>query len=163
MNDSGSLQNLNDIVVPGAVPWWPLAPGWYVLAGVTLVVLTILLARWWRQWQRDAYRRQALNELAAIRAGTQAASARALPELLKRTALSAWPRGEVAALSGPDWHRFLDQSAGIERFCGNAGVTLDQLAYAGPAGELPTADSLQQVMDATETWLRRHQRQAAEN
>ena len=29
MNDAGSLQNLNDIVVPEPVAWWPPAPGWY--------------------------------------------------------------------------------------------------------------------------------------
>ena len=34
MNDPGSLQNLNDIVVPGPVAWWPLAPGWYLLLAV---------------------------------------------------------------------------------------------------------------------------------
>jgi hypothetical protein len=58
MNDAGSLQNLNDIVVPGPVSWWPLATGWYVLAALLIVILLILAIRQWRQWRRNRYRRQ---------------------------------------------------------------------------------------------------------
>ena len=42
MNDPGSLQNLNDIVLPAPVPWWPLAPGWWVLIGLIPIV-----GFWW--------------------------------------------------------------------------------------------------------------------
>ena len=47
MNDPGSLQNLNDIVVPGPVAWWPPAPGWYVLAAFALAGLA------WLGWHRE--------------------------------------------------------------------------------------------------------------
>jgi hypothetical protein len=33
-----------------------------------------------------------------------------LPELLKRTALAAWPREKVARIAGPDWIALLDAS-----------------------------------------------------
>ena len=45
MNDSGSLQNLNDIVIPDPVAWWPPAPGWYVLAAILLIIFTLLAIR----------------------------------------------------------------------------------------------------------------------
>jgi hypothetical protein len=32
--DLTSLENLYDIVMPPPIPWWPLAPGWYVVGGV---------------------------------------------------------------------------------------------------------------------------------
>jgi hypothetical protein len=42
MNDAGSRQKLNDIVVPAPVPWWPPAPGWYVLLGISLAALVLM-------------------------------------------------------------------------------------------------------------------------
>lgn len=160
---SGSLQNLNDIVVPGAVAWWPPAPGWYVLAGVLAVVLAYVLLRRWQRWQRDRYRRLALEELAAIKKEGPVA-AMALPALLKRTALSAWPREDVAALTGPDWHRFLDKSAGMNQFCSGAGSHLDCLAYGDAdrvASEMSGPD-FAQLLDATQSWLKNHQAPAGE-
>ena len=44
--DPASLQNLNDIVALGPVPWWPPAPGWYfVIAVVTGLLLWRLSPR----------------------------------------------------------------------------------------------------------------------
>jgi hypothetical protein len=159
MNDAGNLQNLNDIVVPGPVAWWPLAPGWYVLGAIAMVALLVLLVRQWRRWQGNRYRRQAMTELALLKGQPSGASLEQLPALLKRAALSAWPREEVASLTGLAWHRFLDDSAAMDRFCSGAGATLDQLAYAGSDDPLP-ADQELQLLEATEFWLKNHLRQA---
>ncbi len=150
MNESGSLQNLNDILVAGPVPWWPPAPGWYVLTGAVLAALAFLAWRRWRRWRGDSYRRQAQAELEAIRAH---GPAQRLPVLLKRTALSAWPRREVAALSGRDWHRFLDDSAQMNAFCNGVGESLDGLAY-GAADEAESG----RLFEAAESWIRLHRR-----
>jgi hypothetical protein len=159
MNDGGSLQNLNDIVVPGPVGWWPLAPGWYVLATLALIAVLFLAVRQWRRWQQNRYRRQAMMELSLIRRSASGESLRQLPALLKRTALSAWSRENVASLNGRAWHRFLDDSAGMNRFCSGAGNILDQLAYAGAGATLPAEPALEQVLDAAELWLKKHLRQ----
>jgi len=159
MNDAGSLQNLNDIALPGPVAWWPLAWGWYVLLGIGVVVLVTLAVRQWRRWQRNRYRRQALRELSSIRDKSSGDSLQQLPVLLKRAALSVWDREEVAALNGRAWHRFLDDSAGMDRFCSGAGDTLDQLAYAGAGASLPADPALKQLLDAAEVWLKQHSRQ----
>ncbi|NCF62467.1 MAG: DUF4381 family protein [Gammaproteobacteria bacterium] len=151
MNDAGSLQNLNDIVVPGPVSWWPLATGWYVLAALLIVILLILAIRQWRQWRRNRYRRQALAQLSSIRKGET--GLQQLPFLLKRAAISAWPREQVASLSGPPWHRFLDETGGAERFCDGAGEILDRLSYA-EAGQGGTDRGI--VLDAAEYWLKHH-------
>ena len=151
MNDSASLQNLNDIVVPDAVPWWPLAPGWYVVAVVIAVSLTVIAVLGWRRWRKDRYRRQALAELRDIR-GDSRGSLQRLPALLKRTALSAWPRDSVAALSGPPWHNFLDNSAGLDQFRNGSGDLLDQLAYGKGLSE----SDQNRLLEAAENWLRHH-------
>ena len=80
--------------------------------------------------------------------------AQALPELLKRVALTAWPRDEVAALTGEHWHRFLDRSGSMDRFGAGAGRALDRLAYGG--AEVLGRDELLDLYSAAEQWLRRH-------
>jgi len=156
MNDSGSLQNLNDIVLPGTVPWWPPAPGWFVLCAVLAVALVYLAGRWWNARSRNRYRRQALAELASIRHDRTPAALQQLPALVKRAALAAWPRERVASLNGAAWHQFLDASAGGDRFGAGAGAMLDRLAYeTGSADEFSQQD-LERVLEAAEFWLRNH-------
>jgi hypothetical protein len=161
VNDPGSLQNLNDIVVPDPVAWWPPAPGWYFVLAVLAVFLLWISFRGLRRWRRNTYRRQALRELADIdRAGPGAAAG--IPVLLKRAALSAWTRPEVARLSGPEWHQFLDRTAGTDRFrAGGAGALMDRLAYAGRAGMALSADEFRQLHGAAEFWLKNHRPEAA--
>lgn len=158
-DDAGSLQNLNDIVVPGAVPWWPPAPGWYAVAAVLAVFLLLLLFRWWQGRRRNRYRRQALLELASIQRDSSADALRNLPALIKRAALAVWPREQVAALSGEAWHRFLDETSGTDRFQAGAGATLDGLSYGTARVDTTPASERQQVLNAAEFWLRNHVRQ----
>ena len=158
-SDPASLQNLNDIVLPAPVAWWPPAPGWYVVA----VVLAVLTA-WWcirvfRHWRANAYRRAALRSFAAIKAGGME-QAQELPALLKRTALSAWPREQVAALSGAQWHAFLDGTASIKRFTANAGTLLDRLVYTEGGDSGLTAGEFDQLCEAIACWLKRHRAEA---
>ncbi|MDH3925828.1 MAG: DUF4381 domain-containing protein [Xanthomonadales bacterium] len=155
MNDTASLQNLNDIVAPAAVPWWPLAPGVYMVLLIVAVTMLWFAISAWRRRQRNRYRRQALAALAAIRAGSDE-SLFSLPELLKRTALSAWPRNDVASLSGTAWHRFLDETAGMGLFCGGVGELLDQLAYHGERQAEFSKQDQNRLIEAAETWMKRH-------
>jgi len=156
MTDGASLQYLNDIVVPAPITWWPLAPGWYLLAFFLLAMLGFLAYRQWRRWRQNGYRRQALRELSFLREDGTAGSLRQLPILLKRAALSLWPREAVASLTGATWHRFLDETAGTDRFCSGAGETLELLAYAGhDVPELPQKE-IAQLIEATEFWLKHH-------
>src|SRR5262249_19975429 len=103
-----SLERLHDIVAPGAVPWWPPAPGWYWLMGFLFLIVLALAAHWILQWQHNRYRREALAQLAQWETegkspGQRAAALLALAELLKRTALTAYPREQVATLTGAKW------------------------------------------------------------
>lgn len=100
-----ALRTLHDIAVPPPVSWLPQTWGWGLLAALLLLGFAILLYRWAKRYQRNAYRREALRVLETISSKAQAAD---VAELLKRTALSAWPRTDVAALSGGQWVAFLE-------------------------------------------------------
>ena len=162
MNDPGSLQQLNDIVMPGPVGVWPPAPGWYAVIAVVLALVLWAGFRALKARRRDAYRREAMAELDRIRAQGHGA-AHLVPELLKRTALSAWPREEVADLNGSAWHAFLDQTGATQDFGSGMGSALDKLSYAGrDAPGLPAAE-YEQVCRVAEAWIRRHQRDEAKS
>ncbi len=107
-NDAASLDQLHDILVPASVPWWPPAPGWYVVLGIVLVLMVILLIRALRHRLRNAYRHEALAALRMSRL-----SAVELATLLKRVALTAYPREQVASLTGQAWLDWLAQTSGL--------------------------------------------------
>jgi hypothetical protein len=153
MDDTASLQNLHDIVVPGPLGWWPPAPGWYVVLIIAAGALLVLTWNAWRRWRRNRYRGEALRELARI---GRTGDLRELPVLLKRAALSAWPRESVAGLAGADWHRFLDESANTDRFGSGAGEVLERLAYASGSDRPPSEREAAAVLDAARFWLKRH-------
>lgn len=157
--DPGGLARLHDIVVPDGVDlWWPPAIGWYVLAG-----LVVILAAWglWRIRQRRRavrYRVEALAELRALRRhkSDPRAAAADLLVLLKRTALAAYPREQVAGLSGEPWWGFLDLSGGRPDFANGLGDLAEQLVYAQQGGEAIPARDLRRLYQSAEHWIRRH-------
>lgn len=107
MNDAAtSLDRLHDIVEPPPVPWWPLAPGWYVLALVVTVVVSFWLFKAIRRYRRNAYRR------VAVKSVLQAESPQMISETLRRTALVIASRDEIANLVGEAWPLWLSQSMG---------------------------------------------------
>ena len=159
-SDPSSLQNLNDIVVPPPAPWWPPAPGWYIAGAILALLLLWRIYIFWQASRRNRYRRAALKELSLIRTQGDAAALRRLPLLLKRTALSAWPREEVASLSGQAWHEFLDRTAQTKLFTGGAGQILNQLAYTGRDTAPPAAKDAGTLLAASEFWLTNHRREA---
>lgn len=160
MSDAAaSLANLHDIVLPGPVPWWPPAPAWYVAGLLLLLLLGWLALAGYRRHRSRRYRVDALAELAAIEsaAGGPAKrqdALRALPALLKRTALACWPRDRVASLSAADWWRFLDDSSGGEAFSGSYGALLEELSYRENARVTDT--EIQGLLTASRHWIRHH-------
>jgi len=131
---------------PAPVSMTPQTTGWLVLAILAGLALVWLAWRWYRHWRANAYRRAALSEL--VTSGDDPA---AIAAILRRTALAAWPRGEVASLSGGEWLAFLDATGGDGGFVAGPGETMLAAPYrpgrAEPAPEL---------RDLARRWIRRH-------
>lgn len=149
--DPSDLSNLRDIVLPPPVSYWPPAPGWWVLAVLLAALLALLLVRQLIRHRHDAYRREALRELAALPAPLDASGAQALSAILKRTALVAFPRSDVAGLTGAAWLRFLDTTGRMQAFERGPAAPLPQIAL----GASVDADE-RAIRTAAHDWIRRH-------
>ncbi|WP_431673509.1 DUF4381 domain-containing protein [Rhizobium leguminosarum] len=108
-----ALRSLHDIVVPAPVSWWPQTWGWSLVAALLTLTTLLVFLRWIKRYRANAYRREALTLLEGISGklrhpATRPDAIRDLAEVLKRAALAAWQRDEVASLSGDGWVRFLD-------------------------------------------------------
>lgn len=155
---TGPLAQLKDIHVPAPVDAWPPAPGWIILA-VLAVVLVASLGYWlYRRYHANRHRREALRELARLKAEYDAANDAATylhdyAALLKRTALTTYPRGAVAQLTGEAWVDFLDRTANTDEFSMGAGQVLVQGNYQ----PLPDAGiDVTRLHDIGRHWIRRH-------
>jgi len=134
MPPSDPLAQLRDIHLPPPPESWPPAPGWWLLALIAVLAVGFAAALALRYWQRNRYRREAVREAAKLYAkwttdGDSIAYVAAVQTLLKRVALSAFPRAEVARLTGEAWVAFLDRTMGSHEFSMGAGEVLIDAHY----------------------------------
>ncbi len=147
------MTNLVQPAAPEAVPWWPPAPGWYVLAALVFVGFVWLGWRAICRWQENAYRRVAERLIDQI---ADCGALDELPEVLKRTALSAYPRADVASLSGDSWLAFLDGTLGTTDFIRGAGRPLADLGFLHHGlSSLPEGEK-RELLDLAMRWVKGH-------
>ncbi|CAM3866130.1 DUF4381 domain-containing protein [Rahnella bruchi] len=91
-----SVPDLFQPALPGRFSWFPLPPGWYVLAALLAAILLIFLFYRLARWRRNLWRRQAL---AALR---QPQDADGWLELIKRILLMHQPRDVVSQWLTPE-------------------------------------------------------------
>lgn len=142
MDERYSLDNLRDIVVPEPPPLWPPAPEVWLLLAVVIAAVAILLYQRRRQRRANAYRRAGLALL------HQAGTVHDVSVILKRVALAAFPREQVASLYGEAWAAFLGQTCRRRDFSPLVQVTPDT-----PADK--------KARRLAVTWIRHHRVQRA--
>ena len=159
--DPASLQNLNDIVLPEAAGWWPLASGWYFLLGLLLIVLVWFIYTLIQRRINDRYRRTALHQLQLLiqdidKAEKRDVALRQIPILLKRTALTAYPRRQLASLTGKRWYDFLNSKVSTPSFNESSCNSLENISYS--VGNLDTvnAGAASKLLKACKHWLKNH-------
>lgn len=147
---------LQDIHLPGEVPWWPLATGWWVL------LATLFVMAWVGYWLFKRYRGKndrkivipacqvARSELRKLQASgnenrNDVLVAQQLSALLRRLAISLFPGENVAGFTGVTWWRWLDDKAVATLFEDHAGRQLEQAAYGGESFD---ADSLIEIVSS---------------
>ena len=151
---SDRMWGLKELPLPEPVSWWPQTPGWYVLSAAVLAGLAWFGWRLYLRHQHNSYRKEGLAQLAAM--SSNSAAAGGLPILLRRSALHAASREDVAGLRGDQWIAWLNQSAGRELFNSSDADVLDQLAFAGH-GQPPFDEPvIRHLLEASREWMRVH-------
>lgn len=143
---------LKDIHIPQPIGWWLPAPGWWLL------VIMIPLALWLLWWLYQALTRktavkaakQMLQQIQQDNQQTDLQKLCAISVLLRRTAISCYPRPETAALTGSDWLRFLDRNLPGHPFSEGPGKILIEAPYQRNTDiEVPLDDLIRLCRD----WL----------
>ncbi len=132
-----SLSNLRGIVIPDAPPNWPLAPGAWVAIGMIVIVFLFVAWRIHTARRHSAYRRAGLLLLCG------AATAHDVSVIVKRVALAAFAREQVASLYGDDWAAFLHKTCPRQNF--------EELVESDGS-----AESDEGLIVLASTWIRHH-------
>jgi uncharacterized protein DUF4381 len=152
------VAGLIDIPLPQQVSLWPQT--WESRAAVAALLVATIITVWQFVHHRRAnrYRREALAELEGI---THIPAANLSPGelamqlslLVRRTALAAFPREQVAPLAGSAWLAFLDRTCSATEFSNGAGRWLARAPYS----RLQPDDSQRsELIDLTRRWIRGH-------
>lgn len=159
MNEHDPLAQLRDIHAPDPLGWWPPAPGWWLL--LALLVAGLALTGWllYRRYRANGYRRAARRELEHSWARLQTSGDRdryvhELSQILRRTALTAYPAAVVNTLHGEAWLRFLDQTSKVSGNDFSAGPGRDLMVL--PYRPVPAGTDLLALHQLTMSWLNGH-------
>lgn len=161
-----SIDDLQPLIAPPPVAWWPPAPGWWFLAALALGILLLVRLRPWRRWLNktslqaetaiEPHRQIALEELAQLSKPYDGQPAnqwlQQLNALLKRLCRIRYPDDNSHTLSGRAWLAFLDNR------CPAAGLTRWMvLVEGGYRAECQLDDkAIAGLEQAVQIWIRKH-------
>jgi hypothetical protein len=120
-----------------------------VLVSFVLTLLVVVVAHAIVRYRRNAYRRAALAELVNL-TNMSGNTLTRLSELLKRTALAAYPREEIASLTGAAWVDWLSETSGLTI----SGAARNALAHG--AYRETVSDDVRLAVDVADRWIRKH-------
>ena len=155
------IEGLHDITLPAPVSYLPQTIGWLVAAILILALAVWIGYRVARHRRANQYRGIALARLAELEQDLtspfRTRALAAIPQLVKRVTLEAYPRTDVASLSGEAWLEFLDESYGGTDFAGGAGKLLPVLSYVSPTRLEGIPDNeLFELTALIQRWIKKH-------
>ena len=144
---------LDDVQVPEPISYFPVTPIWTWIFWIMALIAAFLLFQYWKRWQRERYRKLACHELERTAGVKGSAFVMKVSQILKWTALAAYPRKRVASLEGVDWLHFLDSTSGGTEFTEGVGQSLASSQYQR------NADVDEDALGAlAKKWIRTHRR-----
>jgi hypothetical protein len=157
LNPQDPLAQLHALREPGTIGWWPLAPGWWVLLAIAVLLLATLAFYCYRRYRANAYRRQACLQLRALYGDWRSNDDNtrylgAVNALLKSVALRAFPRRDVASRNGTQWVAFLNQTHSTST---GAALFDEDFATAAYRPEHSSMDCEKIYLSASK-WIKQH-------
>ncbi|MBO3117448.1 DUF4381 domain-containing protein [Winogradskyella sp. DF17] len=149
--------NIQEIIPPEDVQFWPPQPGWYALGGVILIIIGIAILRFRKHKHRNAYRKEALRKLDTI--SNLKATDKQLQEinqLLKACALKTYPRAQVAGLAGKDWIDFLNRTSESAIFSEVRAELLSSNPYQNTIDLKYKKEDYSDLIEQCQHWIKTH-------
>ena len=147
------LSQLRDIRGIDSVSWWPLAPGWWILAGALVLIYGLyFLLRRHKEKKDLSWQAEVKTRLKSIRQlDTSKEKIAEFSELLRHSAIKLYGRESCAGLEGVDWLSWLSEKdpQGFD-WVKNAKLLIS--APYAPAAKV-TNDDLDRILDAFERWV----------
>lgn len=160
------LEQLEPLIAPPPVGWWPPAPGWWVLALLLIALLAWAIRAYKRRPRKakktsnapalEPARLAALAELNQLQKPYYGVAAgpwlQQLNALLKRLCRQRYPDSNSHVLNGREWLAFLDNR------CPAAGLTRWMVLVEGTYKPNCLLDdkAIEGLNSAVETWIRKH-------
>lgn len=149
------LSQLRDIHSAPQVPWWPPAPGWWILALLVLIGLVLLMRQLLGRYRNHQRRKQMLAWVDQLNVSIDPVVnpqgyLSTLNRIFKLVALRAFPEKQCALLAGQGWVDFL----AINMKKTDSAEALDVLA-TGPYDPAPQFDP-EVMSQLTRAWIRQH-------
>ncbi len=150
------IQYLRDIRGLDPIGWWPPAPGWWLAAGLFLIILAATVWLWrlgpypLRTWRWDAWRklrrlRLQMDSMAPKEVVSE------FSELLRRIAIARLGRRSCAGLADAAWLEWLTKHDPMGFDWNTKGRILLELPYA-PADLQTGHEDLRELIDAALGW-----------
>ena len=148
--------DLGPLYEPDAIRFSFETPGWYLVAGLLLLVAVLLFVKWLKRYRKNVYRREALRNLTIIEDKfnnqKDVFCLNDVLVLLKWVAIKAFGRQQVAQLYGNDWLEFLESKGR------NTPFTHYKQHIVNTLYDTITVDMKEKkaLMDLSEKWIKTH-------
>lgn len=154
-------EQLKGIALPEPVSWWPFAIGWWLVLAISLLLLTTITIKLFKQYKQNKYRKIAVLELQTLFNGWQedantTSYLHSTNALLKRVVREVEQNKQTQHLHkhGREWGSLLQRYSKQPL----SDVTLDALTTACYKRK-PDVD-IPQLHKQITTWIKTHQRGA---
>ena len=148
--------DLGPLYEPDAVRFSFETPGWYLVAGLLLIVAVLIFFRWLKHYRKNDYRRDALQAIARIEQNAPSQNdANQLNDiwvLLKLVAMETFGRQQVAQLTGNDWLEFLESKGKNTPFTSYKQHIVNTLYNTIPVDPKETGA----LIELSKQWIRTH-------
>ena len=157
MNPEGAdlLSQLRDIHGAPESPWWPPAPGWWILGLLLAVALFLLIGHLRQRYHAHKRKLQLIKFIERVESGVDPEAEpqeflSRLNRIFKIVALRAFPESHCALMQGREWTDFIQIKLGDQ----DSANELSALAV-GPYQAQPSFDA-GSLSGLAKQWIRRY-------
>lgn len=155
MNETATYNSLGQLIEPDTIQYSFTSPGWYAIYSLLVLCILVIAAVKYRNYLKNAYRREAVEEVKNIAQHKKETAVLEINLLLKRMAIQLFGRKKVAALHGNEWFNFLTQTSAKTSNISSTNIDEFTMALYDNSYQLNEVQ-LKQFSELAISWIRNH-------